>query len=161
MSDPDRKHLVKKDDTPPVTVEHPLNPQSEMSIRLLSAGTGMNRLGISEGRLTQGKEAFVYDSHATEEEFLYILEGRGLLRADDETMEVGAGDFIGFPTPSVAHLLSNPFREPLVYLMGGEHRAAEVAEFPDHGKRLFRTPDAAFIVDQQHVSPLRPKSSKD
>ena len=61
MSDPDRKHLVKKDDTPPVTVEHPLNPQSEMSIRLLSAGTGMNRLGISEGRLTQGKEAFVYD----------------------------------------------------------------------------------------------------
>lgn len=161
MSDLDRKHLVKNGDRLPVTVEHPLNPKSELSMRLLSAGTGMSRLGVSEGRLAPGKEAFVYHSHATEEEFLYILEGRGLLRADDETMEVGTGDFIGFPTPSVAHLLSNPFDEPLVYLMGGERHAAEVADFPDHGKRLFRTPEDAFIVDVKHISALRPKANKD
>ncbi|MEE8077967.1 MAG: cupin domain-containing protein [Pseudomonadales bacterium] len=141
-------------DAPAVTVQHPLNTNSEMMVRFLSRAAGMQRLGISEGRLPPGREAFVYHSHATEEEFLYILEGRGQLRVDNETVEVGAGDFIAFPTPSAAHALTNPFSETLVYLMGGEHHTAEVADFPDHRKRLFRTSQDAFIVDHDHISSL-------
>ena len=38
--------------------------------------------------------------------------------------EVGPGDFMGFPTPSLGHHLRNPFDEDLVYLMGGERHAA-------------------------------------
>jgi hypothetical protein len=41
---------------------------------------------------------------------------------------------MGFPAPSVTHHLRNPGTEDLVYLMGGEHRDVEVAEFPSIGK---------------------------
>ncbi len=158
MTDSDKKHLVTASDAAAVTIEHPLNANSEMAVRFLSRAAGMQRLGISEGRLPPGREAFVYHSHATEEEFLYILEGRGQLRVDNETVEVGAGDFIAFPTPSAAHALTNPFSETLVYLMGGEHHAAEVADFPDHHKRFFRTSHDAFIVDHDDISPLHTPS---
>ena len=49
-----------------------------------------------------------------------MLSGRGIARIDDHEYEVSAGDFMGFPTPSVAHHLTNPFDEDLTYLMGGE-----------------------------------------
>ena len=158
MTDSDKKHLVATSDAAAVTIAHPLNANSEMTVRFLSRAAGMQRLGISEARLPPGREAFVYHSHATEEEFLYILEGRGQLRVDNETVEVGAGDFIAFPTPSAAHALTNPFSETLVYLMGGEHNAAEIADFPDHKKRLFRASQDAFIVDHDDMSPLHTPS---
>jgi len=55
-----------------------------------------------------------------EEEWVYILSGRGLADIDGQQYEVGPGDFMGFPSPGIAHLLRNPFEEELVYLMGGE-----------------------------------------
>ena len=45
---------------------------------------------------------------------------------------------MGCPTPSVAHHLSNPFGEDLTYLMGGETKTVEIADFPDIGKRMLR-----------------------
>jgi len=52
-------------------------------------------------------------SHQHEEEWLYILSGRGIAEIDGEELEVGPGDFMAFPTPSVAHHLTNPFDEKL------------------------------------------------
>jgi len=54
---------------------------------------------------------------------------------------------MGFPTPSVAHHLRNPFSEDLVYLMGGENRDMEVADFPKLGKRMIRRIDGIDIFD--------------
>ena len=54
---------------------------------------------------------------------------------------------MGFPTPSVAHHLRNPFNEDLVYLMGGENRDLEVADFPKLGKRMIRRIDGIDIFD--------------
>jgi uncharacterized cupin superfamily protein len=78
--------------------------------------------------------------HFYEEEWIYILKGRGVAEIDGEEHEVGPGDFMGFatqPTP-VAHHLRNPFGEELVYLCGGEHREFEVGEFPKQGYRMVR-----------------------
>jgi uncharacterized cupin superfamily protein len=48
-----------------------------------------------------------------EEEWLYILSGRGVAQIDGKEYEVWPGDFMGFATPSVAHLLKNPYRKSL------------------------------------------------
>ena len=61
--------------------------------------------------------------------------------------EVGPGDFMGFPTPSVAHHLRNTGEEDLVYLMGGESRDAEVATFPKLGKKMVRVGGEVEIYD--------------
>jgi uncharacterized cupin superfamily protein len=136
---------------------HPLNPASLIFMTPLSRIVGLQRIGISLGRVPPGKESFVYHSHRREEEFLYILSGRGIAEIDDEELEVGAGDFLGFPTPSIAHHLRNPFAEDLVYLMGGEHKEVEVADFPRLGKRFIRDGDEVSVVDVDALKPMLPR----
>ena len=98
-----------------------------------------------------GKESFVYHAHHGEEEFLYIVSGRGVAEIGDQQFEVGPGDFMGFPTPSVGHHLRNPYGEDLVYLSGGERKPMEVADFPRHGKRLVRVGTQASVYDGSGV----------
>lgn len=136
------------------TFSHPWNPASEITGTRISKLTGLERTGVSRVRVAPGKESFVYHSHEREEEWIYILSGRGIARIDGEEMEVNAGDFMGFPTPSVAHHLTNPFEVELVYLMGGESKQVEIADFPDLGKRMLRRGSDVEIYDVADAKPF-------
>jgi uncharacterized cupin superfamily protein len=61
---------------------------------------------------------------------------------------------MGFPTPSVAHHLTNPYDEDLVYLMGGERSRVEVGTFPRAGKRIIFSSSGIWQVDEQHLEPI-------
>jgi uncharacterized cupin superfamily protein len=111
---------------------------------------------VNFARIPPGKESFMYHSHYSEEEWLYILKGCGIARIDDVEYEVAAGDFMAFPTPSVAHHLRNPFAEDLVYLMGGEHHEIEVTDFPDLRRRMFKHKNGADIFDLNAAQPFGP-----
>lgn len=126
---------------------HPWNPQSLMRGTQLARSVGLKRTGVNFIRVPAGKESFVYHSHQHEEEWLYVLSGRALALIDDVEYEVGPGDFIGFPAPSVAHHLRNPGPEDLVYLVGGENRENEIADFPKLGKRMVRRGKDVEVVD--------------
>ena len=117
---------------------HPWNPRSLIRGTHLSALAGLVRTGVSLVHIPPGKESFVYHTHHCEEEWVYILSGRGIAEIDGQEHEVGPGDFMGFPTPSVAHHLRNPFAAELVYLMGGESREVEIADYPRLGRRMVR-----------------------
>jgi uncharacterized cupin superfamily protein len=130
--------LHVKDHPPEESMSHPYNPRSRVSGVSLSEATGLQRTGVHRLRVPPGHESFVYHSHHTEEEWLYVLSGRGVAVVDGVEHTLGPGDFLGFPTPSVAHLLKNPFGEDLVYLAGGERNASEIADFPEQGKRMVR-----------------------
>lgn len=136
------------------TVRHPLNPQSEMHRISLGDLAGLQRLGVHLVRLDPTKEGCVYHTHTCEEEFIYILSGRGRALIDGAEHEVGPGDFMGFPTPSVPHHLWNPFNEPLTYLTGGERRATELCDFPRLGKLVIRRPGRCDLVDLDQIGPL-------
>lgn len=143
----DRPVLVRAAERPAeLAFRHPLNPASEILGWQLSRLTGMTRAAVNLLRVPAGRESFVAHAHTAEEEWLFVLSGRGMARIGDAEVEVGPGDFLGFPTPSVVHHLRNPFDMDLVYLCGGEIRAAEVAEYPDQGLMLVRQPDAAWVV---------------
>jgi uncharacterized cupin superfamily protein len=118
---------------------HPWNPASQMIGTQLARGVGLKRTGVNFLRVPAGREAFAYHSHQHEEEWIYILSGRAIALIDGSEYEVGPGDFIGFPAPSVAHLLRNPGPDELCYLVGGENREHDVADFPTLGKRMVRT----------------------
>ena len=135
---------------------HPWNPKSEMTGIQLSRQTGLERSQVSLARIAPGKESFVYHTHQREEEWLYILSGTGTAEIDGGEYEVGPGDYMGFPTPSVAHHLRNTGSEDLVYLMGGEHRDAEVADFPRLGKRMVRIGDKVEVYDLDAAKPFGP-----
>jgi uncharacterized cupin superfamily protein len=133
---------------------HPWNPRSLMTGAMLGRMAGLKRTGVSFARIPPGKESFIYHSHYFEEEWLYILSGHGRARIDGEEYEVSAGDFMGFPTPSVAHHLVNSGNEDLVYLMGGESRELEVSDFPDLGRIMVRRGEQIDTFDVKDAKPF-------
>ena len=132
---------------PEASFSHPLNARSEIRGVSLGDATGLERLGVHLFRVGPGKESFPYHRHLGEEEFVYILSGRGVAEIDGRDYEVGPGDFMGFRTPSVAHALRNPFDEDLVYLSAGERRDIEIAQFPKLGKTMMRHGFRVSIVE--------------
>lgn len=112
-----------------------LNPNSLFRAAALSRLAGMSRAHVSLVRLPPGKDSFAYHAHMLEEEWIYILSGRAIAEIDGKSIEVGPGDFMGFATPSVAHLLRNTFDEECTYLMGGEDKPIDVVSYPELGKR--------------------------
>ena len=133
---------------------HPWNPNSRIEGTHLSELGGLERSGVSIVRVPPGRDSLVYHSHHREEEWIYILSGRARMRIDGAEDELAAGDFVAFPTPSVAHNLSNPFDDVVVYLVGGEHADAEVADFPDHDRRMVRLGDDMQVYRLSDGRPL-------
>jgi uncharacterized cupin superfamily protein len=123
---------------------------------MLARTVGLTRTGVTFARIRPGKESFVYHSHRYEEEWIYILSGRAVADIDGNEHEVSAGDFMAFPTPSVAHHLRNPFADDLVYLMGGESRPFEIADFPKLSKRMVRDGADVQIYDVADAKPFGP-----
>lgn len=149
--------IVRAEDmkgSPEESYHHPLNPKSQVYGTHLSAKVGLKRAGISYITVPAGKESFAYHAHHADEEWIFILSGRGIVEIGDTEHEVGPGDFVGFPVPGVAHHLRNPHDEDLVYLMGGEGHPMEVADFPRHGKRMVRTNDVAVFYPLDAAEPF-------
>jgi len=135
---------------------HPWNPASQMHGTQLARAAGLRRTGVNFMRIPPGKEAYVYHLHRHEEEWIYVLSGRALALIDGTEYEVAAGDFIGYPTPSVAHLMRNPGPDDLVYLSGGENLDFDIAEFPTLGKRMVRSGKQVDIYDDSDAQPFGP-----
>jgi uncharacterized cupin superfamily protein len=153
----DRSHLVRADEHVDDVAEwrHPLNPKSLTRQRRLSDFVGFSRVPVVHVHVPPGQESFVYHSHQHEEEWIYILSGRGIAEIGDSEFEVGPGDFMGFPVPSVGHHLRNAGSEDLVYLMGGERREMEVSDFPRHGRRVYRSRRTVDVVEVSTVTRLQ------
>lgn len=158
---PDAKpypHLVRAADAKAAegTFSHPWNPNSEITGAHLSRLGGLSRTGVSLVRIAPGRESFTYHAHHREEEWIYVLQGRAIAEIDGAEYEMGPGDFVAFPTPSVPHHLRNPGPDTLVYMMGGENVDVEIADFPRLGRRIVRTRDEITVYDLEDGRPFFP-----
>jgi uncharacterized cupin superfamily protein len=54
----------------------------------------------------------------------------------------------------VPHHLKNPFDQELVYLMGGENREFDVADFPRLGKRMIKNEEKFEVYDMSSAKPF-------
>ena len=136
---------------------HPLSPSVALEGTRMGHLLGLERTGVNLYRIAPGNESFAYHAHTTEEEWLYVLAGRGVALIDGEEHGVGPGDFMAFPTPSVAHHLTNPFDDELVYLAGGEHREVDVVDFPTLGQRIVRRGEDVTVYELARGLPLAPR----
>ena len=135
-------------------VRHPWNPNSDVYLKPLSMVAGLSRTVLTMARVPPGKESFVYHWHERDEEFLFILSGRGRAEIGEEVFEVGPGDFMGFAPGGTPHHLTNPYDEDLVYLMGGERSGLDVGHFPKLGRRIVFGPSGISAVDEKDVQTM-------
>jgi uncharacterized cupin superfamily protein len=139
---------------PELERKHQFNANGVRFTRTLSDVTGMKRIGVHLVRLPPGRESTQFHNHEVDEEFLYVLSGRGIAEIGDTSHEVGPGDFMGFPERSSAHTLKNPFDEDLVYLMGGERNAHDVVNYPRIRRSMIKSAGKRTWVDWDHVNPM-------
>lgn len=117
---------------------HVLNRRAIRHGKSLGDAVGMRDMGIHLVRIAPGGESTEYHTHYCDEEFIYILAGRGIAEIGARKMKVGPGDFMGFTAKSLPHAMSNPYREDLVYLMGGTRKAIDISEYPRARKRAYK-----------------------
>jgi uncharacterized cupin superfamily protein len=133
-------------------IRHPWNENSDIYLKPLSRTVGLARVSISLARVPPGKESFVFHAHERDEEFIYILSGRGRAEIGDDVFDVGPGDFMGFRAPDgPAHHLINPYDEDLIYLMGGESSGYDIGHFPRLGRHLIFSGDRIQRIDDEAI----------
>lgn len=132
---------------------HPLDSTVVRHNRSLGDAVGLNSIGVHLVRLRPGHVSTVYHFHHQDEEWIYILSGRGMAEIGDETFEVGAGDFMGFVAGSLPHLLRNPSGENLVYLVGGNRLPFDVCDYPRIRKRRYRINGKSESVSWDALEP--------
>ncbi|MDE1172957.1 MAG: cupin domain-containing protein [Parvibaculaceae bacterium] len=119
---------------------HQFNPNAVRMTRSLGDLMGLTDMGVHLVRIEPGRETTEHHFHGQDEEFVFILEGRGIALLGDESVEVGPGDFMAFPKGSPAHSMRNPSEtgHDLVYLMGGTRSPIDVCTYPKIARRMYR-----------------------
>jgi uncharacterized cupin superfamily protein len=122
----------------PRTYRHPLNPAAEVRLEQLSRRAGLTRVAASVTRVPAGRQSYVKHVHLHDEEWMYVLSGRGIASIGEADVEIGAGDFLGFPARGPAHQVRAGADEDLAYVHGGDAwspSTIEIVDFPDLGLR--------------------------
>ena len=134
---------------------HALNPGAIRYTKSLSDAAGLKTIGVHLVRLKQGDNSTEYHFHHQDEEWVYILAGRGIAEIGGKTYEIGAGDFMGFTAPSEPHGMTNPYKADLVYLVGGNRCAMDVCDYPRIGKRRYRMKGENVYLDLAALKPVK------
>ena len=138
------------------TVSHLWNPEAIVPATQLDRLVGLERSRVNLVRITPGGAASLYHAHQCEEEWIYVLQGQGILEIDGTEHLLGPGDFAGLTAPAPPNQLRNPFAKSLVCLMGGERRDVDIADFPRIGKRMFRRGDHMEVYDTADAEEVAP-----
>ncbi len=128
----DASQCLHVDDAETRTYQHEVDPLAHREkLRSLSGPTGLVRQAVRWVQVKAGAHSTAYHTHTTTDEWVYILDGRATARVGDERFEVAAGDFMGHPAGSAAHVME-PITD-LTYLMGGMIDPNDLVLYPDAG----------------------------
>lgn len=137
------------------TFVHFLNPGAIRYTRSLGDAAGLQTLGVHLVRLKQGDESTEYHFHHQDEEWVYILAGRGIAEIGGKKYAIGEGDFMGFTAPSQPHGMTNPYKKDLVYLVGGNRWPLDVCDYPRIKKRRYRMNGDNVYLDLAALTPVK------
>jgi uncharacterized cupin superfamily protein len=112
----------------------------------LGDAVGMREMGVHLVRIRQGDDTTEFHTHYCDEEFVYILSGHGIAEIGKRRIKVGPGDFMGFAAKSLPHGMSNPYKEDLVYLLGGTRKPIDISEYPRTRKRAYKFDGRRHLV---------------
>ena len=97
---------------------------------------GLTNFGVNHTRLPPGAISALRHAHATQDEFIYILEGSPTLVTDAGRTPLKAGDCAGFRRGSGdAHCLINESDGDVVYLEVGDRSPGDAVVYPDDDLR--------------------------
>lgn len=107
-------------------------------VRELRQRTGLTQMGVNLREIALGNFGTNRHWHVAEEEWVYVLAGRGEARIGPLRLPVRAGSFVGFPPGPRPHHFLAQGSEPLLLLEGGERLPEDYGYYPDARRRFSR-----------------------
>lgn len=127
------KNVVNEQDLAWAELRH--GERYEVRRKQLAQAAGAQQLGASLFELPPGKKGWPLHAHLANEEAIYVLAGRGVLRLGADEVPVGPGDYVALPAgPELPRQMLNPFDAPVRYLALSTMREPDVMLYPDSGK---------------------------
>lgn len=90
-------------------------------------------------RIAPGKTPYPYHSHSAQWEFYHVISGQGLIRHQDGTTTIEAGDAFIFK-PGEPHQIINDGQQDLVVYVVADNPIGESYHFPDSVKWCVNSP---------------------
>ena len=95
-------------------------------------------------RIPPGKSACPFHSHSAQWEFYHVISGSGVVRHQDGSTPITAGDAFLFK-PGEPHQLVNDSASDLVLYIVADNPMGESCYYPDSGKWLVRSPERRLL----------------
>ena len=93
---------------------------------------GLSNFGINLTRLAPNAVSALRHAHSKQDEFIYVLRGRPVLRTDAGETQLSPGMCAGFKAGTGdGHQLLNRTSEDVVYLEVGDRSAGDFVTYPD------------------------------
>lgn len=136
-----------------VNKTHFLNSNARRRNKSLGDLTGLTGFGFHLIEIQPGHESTELHRHYHEDECVYILEGEAEATIGDETVQVGAGDFLGYRAGGDAHKLLNNGSTVLKCIVVGQRSDHDVADYTALKKRIYRHKGMPWnLVDIENIS---------
>src|SRR3954462_14385012 len=114
--------------------------------RRLGAACGLKNLGVNLVTLGPGGQSSVRHWHTLEDEFVYVLEGEGVLGTNEGEQKLSAGMCAGYPAGSKnGHHFINRSQKPAKYLVMGTNVPGDTAFYPDDDLGLMEMENAERV----------------
>ncbi|MEZ0276529.1 MAG: cupin domain-containing protein [Roseimicrobium sp.] len=95
-------------------------------------------------RVEPGQTPYPYHSHSIQWEFYHVISGSGVVRHQDGTTAIVAGDAFLFK-PGEPHQLINDGTEDLIVYVVADNPHGESCHYPDSNKWAVRSPEGRLI----------------
>lgn len=129
------KHVIRLADVPADKINAPENSAFGGLRQRVGTYIGAQKLGYSFFAVPPGKAAFPFHTHTGNEEMIYIIAGKGILRFGNEEIAIDSGTVIACPPGNEnPHQLINTGAAELRYLVVSTMEYPDLSEYPDSNK---------------------------
>jgi uncharacterized cupin superfamily protein len=123
--------------------------------RALGEVFGLRNFGVNLTRLPPGAASSLRHAHATQDEFVYVLQGEPVLVTDAGETQLRAGMCAGFCAGTGdAHHLVNRGPADALYLEIGDRSAGDRVSYPDDDLRGAMGADGRWEYSRKDGSPI-------
>jgi uncharacterized cupin superfamily protein len=115
---------------------------------------GLTNFGVNLTHLDPGAASALFHSHATQDEFIYVLEGTLTVLVGENDHVLSPGDCMGFKAGTgVGHQLVNRSSQPASYLEIGDRTAGDLVVYPRDDLAASMDANGAWVLAHKDGTP--------
>lgn len=103
----------------------------ERDKRILGDLFGLTNFGVNFTTLAPKAQSALKHAHTTQDEFIFILEGKPTLYYGDDIFEMNSSECFGFKKGGPAHQLVNNSDKTVTYLEIGDRSENDICTYPN------------------------------